>query len=184
MADLFQARSAVLADADRICELVNAWAEAGLTIARRPDEIRDMIGEFVVVQNGDGIIACGALATHSPALAEIRSVAAAPESKGTGAGSEVVWFLLEEAVQYEIDRVVLLTKIPGFFARFGFREIAPTELPEDFVAEAIVARGRTFANRTVMMRDMNVPLPERARNQGARAANPTLPERRKAVLQS
>lgn len=157
-------RSATPADAETICALVNAWADEGLTLRRTPSEIENNIGEFVVAEvardvsddrsDSASIVACGALAVFSPSLAEIRSVAVDPASKGTGAGRRVVEFMLDIAHLLEMDEVCLLTKVPGFFARFGFRTIEPSDLPASFLDEAIAGRGRTIAGRTVMLREL------------------------------
>ena len=145
-------RSARLVDAREIARLVNAWAEQGLTLPRPLGAIERCIGEFVVVEAAERIIGTGALEVHSPGIAEIRSVAVDPKAKGLGAGREVVEFLLEQARALDVDEVTLLTRIPGFFAKFGFREVAPAELPPSFLEEAISARGRTLVGRTIMAR--------------------------------
>lgn len=147
------ARTAHPEDACQIAALLSLWAQHGLTIARSADAVRMCIGEFVVATYHDdhsNILACGALVAHSPEIGEIRSVASTEAAKGTGAGSEVVRFLIEEAESIRMDTLVLLTKVPGFFARFGFHEITPLALPEDFVRDQINARGRTFKDRVVM----------------------------------
>jgi amino-acid N-acetyltransferase len=148
-------RSALAADAPQICRLVNAWADQGLTLRRSEDEILRCIGEFVAAERADRILATGALEVHSPRIAEIRSVAVDPAAKGCGAGREVVRFLLETAAALDVEEVALLTKIPAFFAKFGFREIRPEDLPPGFVEERIAARGRTLVGRTVMARYVN-----------------------------
>lgn len=156
-------RSARPGDASRICELVNAWAEQGLTVRRTVQDVLGAIGEFIVVERegpaGATIIACGALVVHSPEIAEIRSVACDPEHRGCGAGAEVVRYLVETARSLRIDDVVLLTKIPTFFARFGFRQVDASSLPSDFVQAQIVARGRTLQGRAVMLRDCELATP-------------------------
>lgn len=145
-------RSAQPSDAAAIASLVNAWAEAGLTLPRTVVSIEQSVGEFVVVECSEQIVAAGALEVHSPSIAEIRSVAVDPKAKGLGAGRDVVEFLLEQALTLDIDEVTLLTKIPDFFAKFGFRSVSPEELPPGFVEEAIAARGRTLIGRTIMAR--------------------------------
>ena len=64
-----------------------------------------------MVEVADRIIGTGALAVHSPSIAEIRSVAVDPRAKGLGAGREVVEFLLEQARVLDVDEVTLLTRI-------------------------------------------------------------------------
>jgi N-acetylglutamate synthase-like GNAT family acetyltransferase len=145
-------RSAQPTDAAAIARLVNAWAEAGLTLPRTIASIEQSVGEFVVVARGARIMAAGALEVHSPSIAEIRSVAVDPDAKGLGAGRDIVEFLLEQAVTLDVEEVTLLTKVPGFFAKFGFRVVSPDELPPSFMEEAISARGRTLIGRQIMAR--------------------------------
>ena len=145
-------RSARPTDAAVIARLVNAWADVGLTLPRTVVSIEQSVGEFVVVEYAEQIVAAGALEVHSPSIAEIRSVAVDPKAKGLGAGRDVVEFLLEQALMLDVDEVTLLTKIPDFFAKFGFRAVEPEELPPGFVEEAIAARGRTLIGRTIMAR--------------------------------
>lgn len=149
---LLLVRSAQADDARRISDLVNAHAAAGLTLPRSIENVQACLGEFVVAERAGVVIACGALNAISPSLAEIRSIASAPEAQGTGAGRGVVEFLIDLAFVLEIDELVLLTKIPAFFAKFGFRVIEPQQAPRVFLDEAIAGRGRTIAGRTIMYR--------------------------------
>lgn len=147
-------RSGEPADAEGICALINHWAQEGLTLRRTLEEVEASVAEFVVAVVEGRVIACGALVVFSPALAEIRSVAIAPEAKGFGAGTAVVRFLVEQAETMSLDRVVLLTKIPAYFAKFGFGEITRHDLPDEFIAEFITARGRKLEGRSIMARSL------------------------------
>jgi len=147
-------RTALRADAPDICRIVNAWADQGLTLRRTEDEIRTNAGEFVVAERQGHPVGCGALAVFSPALAEIRSIAVDPDCRGGGVSRLVVEFLVDTALVLEIDELVLLTRIPEFFAKFGFREITTEDLSPSFLDETIVGRGRTIAGRTIMRRDL------------------------------
>ncbi len=143
-------RSAQASDCERICALVNAHAQQGLTLPRTIEDVRACIGEFVVGEQNGRLISCGALNVISPSLGEIRSIACDPQSAGTGAGRAVVCFLIDLARAVELDELVLLTRIPGFFARFGFLEIRAEQAPRVFLDEAIAGRGRTISGRTIM----------------------------------
>ena len=143
-------RSARRDDARGIAELVNAHARRGLTLPRTRQSVLSCIGEFVVVERAGRVIACGALNAISPSLGEIRSIACASEAQGTGAGRQVVSLLIDMGGALELDELVLLTRIPAFFARFGFVEIEPERAPRVFLEEAIAGRGRTIEGRTIM----------------------------------
>ncbi len=147
-------RSAQPSDAERISEMVNAHAAQGLTLPRSVENVLACLGEFVVVDRDGMLVACGALTAISPALGEIRSIAVMPEAKGTGGGRGVVEFLVDLAFVLELDELVLLTKIPAFFAKFGFGEIDAEQAPRVFLDEAIAGRGRTIAGRTIMYRSI------------------------------
>ncbi len=143
-------RSAQGEDCERICAMVNEHARNGLTLPRTIENVRACIGEFVVGERGGEIVSCGALNVISPSLGEIRSIACDPRAAGTGAGRAVVSFLIDLARAVELDELVLLTRIPGFFARFGFLEIRAEQAPRVFLDEAIAGRGRTISGRTIM----------------------------------
>jgi len=81
--------------------------------------------------------ACGALTVSWEDLGEIRSVAVARDRAGEGLGSAVVKACLDEARRLEIARVFVLTYIPKYFGRFGFREVGRDELPHKIWAECI-----------------------------------------------
>lgn len=145
-------RSASHDDAEQIATLINSWADAGLTLRRQPAEVADAINEFVVAVYEGRVVACGALVVFSPSLAEIRSIAIEGACKGLGSGKAVVQFLIDQADSVDTDRVVLLTKIPDYFAKFGFHSITASDLPEAFIDEFITARRRTLTGRTIMER--------------------------------
>jgi N-acetylglutamate synthase-like GNAT family acetyltransferase len=148
-------RSALPPDAPRIAHLVNTWADQSVMLHVSHEDVLQRLGEFVVafdeLDEAAGILACGALSVFSPTLAEIRSIAVAPACQGHGVGSMVVRFLMENAAALEIDRLILLTKKPGFFARLGFYEIPERMMPEQFKHEAILGKNRTTTNKSIMM---------------------------------
>ncbi|MCB1282435.1 MAG: GNAT family N-acetyltransferase [Salinibacterium sp.] len=146
----FTSRHARLNDAAAIADLVNAWAARGLTLARTPGEVAESIQQFVVVEDEQGLAACGALVEWPPKVAEIRSVAVADHQQGKGAGRAVVSALVAKARDDGLETLVLLTKCPDFFAKQGFEIIDGSELPAHYVQAAIIDCGRTLEGRTAM----------------------------------
>jgi 4-nitrophenyl phosphatase len=91
---------------------------------------RERVGRTVVAESDRRVIATAA---WEPAgdVALVRSVAVAPEHRGTGAGLLVVAAALRQAARAGIRDVYLVTTdAEGFFARCGFRTIPRDEMPE------------------------------------------------------
>jgi amino-acid N-acetyltransferase len=131
-------RNASLRDADAIYELIATYSGDGTLLPRTLAEICENIRDFVVVEDGEQVIACGALHLYGPHLAEVRSIAVDPKAKGQGAGRAVVKALLEEAEWHHVSGVCLFTRIPEFFAPLGFslahREDLPDKIYKDCLA--------------------------------------------------
>lgn len=116
-------RRATLADAREITDLVNYWfQETGDVLPRTLDSVCESIRNWVVVEDEDEIVGCGALIILGPELAEIRSVVVRPGYQGNGVGRQIVEQLLEDAKDIEVPTVFTLTKAVGFFERMGFTE--------------------------------------------------------------
>lgn len=128
-------REALLRDAEQIHVLIDSYSGDGTLLPRTLPEICENIRDFVVVEDEGRIIGCGALHLYGPHLAEVRSIAVYPHTKGKGAGRALVEELLVQAERQEVTCVCLFTRIPEFFARLGFvtavREQIPDKLYKD-----------------------------------------------------
>ena len=83
------------------------------------------IQEFVVAidEETESLIGCGALHVMWDDIAEIRTLAVAPEFLHKGIGSAILESLLARAQHLGLQRVFCLTFEVDFFARHGFYEI-------------------------------------------------------------
>lgn len=122
-------RKAVIADVPQIQALINHYAEQGLMLPRSLHSLYGGLREFIVVENDDRIIGVGALYIVWHDLAEIRSLAIAPDAVKNGLGSKIVQLLIQEAKSLGVPQVFTLTYQPGFFNKCGFEEIAKEDLP-------------------------------------------------------
>jgi amino-acid N-acetyltransferase len=87
--------------------------------------------EFTVVCEGGQVIAAGALQRFGSS-ALLRSVAVAPDHRGSGLGQTIVSELERVARGAEISQLVLLTQTAvEFFARQGYRVIERGTAPHD-----------------------------------------------------
>jgi amino-acid N-acetyltransferase len=135
-------RRAKVSDAAAIYRLIALYAEQGLLLARAEEEIRTNISHFVVHTQKGRLEGCLSLEPYTTDLAEIRSVAVAPETRGRGVGARLVEFALDQARQSGIARVFAVTHATDFFERLGFAAAARESL-----AEKIERDCRTCAKR-------------------------------------
>jgi amino-acid N-acetyltransferase len=130
-------REARLRDATQIHDLIGSYSSDGTLLPRTLPEICENIRDFVVVEDDDRILGCGALHLYGPHLAEVRSIAVFPEAKGYGAGRMLIDALLEQANQQEVTCVCLFTRIPSFFARMGFTVAVREDIPDKLYKDCL-----------------------------------------------
>jgi amino-acid N-acetyltransferase len=110
-------------------KLINDYADKGEMLARPLSELYEEIRDFLVIREGERVVACAALHVDWEDLAEIRSVAVAEDKKRAGLGARLVKACLEDADALGIKTVFCFTYKPEFFKRQGFVDIDKMELP-------------------------------------------------------
>lgn len=130
-------RKAKLTDVENILTIINSYAEQGLMLPRSRNMLYENIRDFLLVEEDARIIGVGALHVLWEDLAEVRSLAIAPEYKAQGIGKRLVESLVEEAMNLGCTKVFALTYQPGFFERCGFRLGSKEELPHKVWGECI-----------------------------------------------
>jgi N-acetylglutamate synthase-like GNAT family acetyltransferase len=119
-------RVARSSDVAAVHRVVSHYAGEELLLPRTEDEIREHIGRFLVLvernQDGEAILGCVALEPYGADLAEIRSLAVAPEARGHGynVGDQLMQAALDTARRRRIARLFAVTHRPEFFSRYGF----------------------------------------------------------------
>jgi amino-acid N-acetyltransferase len=122
-------RKAAMHDIGPILELINGYAATGVMLPRTELEVSEDIRDFTVVLASGRLIACGALHFYTPSIAEIRSLAVAPDAKVHGMGRRLIESLVREASEYSLDAVFAFTYVADFFRKMGFEEVERGELP-------------------------------------------------------
>lgn len=122
-------RKATMPDIGPILGLINGYARQGIMLPRNEFELSEGIRDFHVLWDGDRLLGCAALHFYGPTMAEVRSLAVAPEAKGTGGGRALMESLEREAVQFDLDALFAFTYVPGFFSKLGYREVDRADLP-------------------------------------------------------
>jgi len=132
-----RARGATLPDVEHVYEIIEPYAREGILLPRSVSELCENIRDFVVAEEDGQVVGCGALHLYGTHLAEIRSIAVPPQSKGRGIGRALVDALMEESRRHKVTCVCLFTRIPEFFEHVGFeiarREMLPDKIYKDCV---------------------------------------------------
>lgn len=123
-------RPAAIADMLQVEPLINGFAAQNLMLPKTREQLVRLFREFVVAADEHGrVVGCGGLRIFSPTLAEIISLAVAPETQGLGLGGRIVERLVEDAETLGITSVFALTLRDGFFHRLGFRTVQKEMFP-------------------------------------------------------
>jgi amino-acid N-acetyltransferase len=138
-----RARTARMGDAAAVHRVIAHYAGEGLLLPRTEAEIREHIARFLVlVEKRSGeekVLGCVALEPYGPDLAEIRSLAVAPEARGQGrnVGDRLMNAAMATARRRKIARLFAVTHRPDFFSRYGFtpgpRQAVPEKVQRDCV---------------------------------------------------
>src|SRR5271165_3175712 len=90
-------RKAILPDAQHIHDLISSYSGDGTLLPRTLAEICENVRDFVVLEEEERIIGCGALHLYGVHLAEIRSITVDPSRQSDGGGKRLVKALLAQA---------------------------------------------------------------------------------------
>lgn len=123
-------RSASPSESAAIAALVDHFAGPGYLLPRSLEDIKNSIGSWVVAKAGQELLACGSLLQYSPSLAEVRSLAVAPQAQGNGLGGAVLSALIELGELRRYQTLFALTRAVEFFESYGFQVGQRVEFPE------------------------------------------------------
>jgi amino-acid N-acetyltransferase len=131
-----RARTARIGDAAAVHRVIAHYAGEGLLLPRTEAEIREHISHFLVLvekhKSGERVLGCVALEPYGPDLAEIRSLAVAPDARGQGrnVGDRLMKAAMDAARRRKIARLFAVTHRPDFFSRYGFAPGPRQSVPE------------------------------------------------------
>ena len=121
------------ADVPAILALNNLFAPDGFTLARTEQWVADHVDSYRVARDADDggrVVGCVALDEYAPSLAELVSLAVAPEAQGHGLGRR----LIDEAVAFARRRgyaeLFAVSLADTLFLSMGFEETRLDRFPE------------------------------------------------------
>lgn len=130
-------RKATVKDAEEIRKLINAYASENRMLPRSLSEIYENIRDYSVAEDGGEVVGSCALHIFWNDLAELRSLAVRSDHLGRQVGIRMIRRVLSEAPALGIRKVFILTAIPRYFEKVGFRAVEKSELPQKIWAECI-----------------------------------------------
>ena len=125
-------RSARTSDVGAIEALIEPFVAQRILLGKDAVVLYGSIQQFVVAEDASGlVVGCGALHVLWRDLGEIRTVAVAESSRGTGVGRAVLSVLESEARELGLERLFCLTFETAFFGRLGFDAIGEVGSDDD-----------------------------------------------------
>jgi len=147
-------RKATVSDVPQMQRLVNAWAKQGVMLPRSLHSLYEHLRDYLVAVDGERMVGCVSLHVTWEDLAEIRTLAVAPESHGQGVGRRLVEQALQDARDLGLTHIFVLTYVPGFFARMGFAAANKADLPQKIWQECVHCPHFPDCDETAMTRDL------------------------------
>ncbi len=154
-----------MSDGPAICGLVNYYAERGRMLHRSLESVYDSLREFRVAEEdgprGRRLVGCVAVDIFWADLAEVKSLAVAPDRRGAGIGARLVKTAVADARRLGVRKLFALTYERDFFAAQGFLAISRDTLPEKVWRECIYCPKADACDEIAMMLCV-APRPERS----------------------
>jgi amino-acid N-acetyltransferase len=144
---------AAIGDVKSIHRLLQLYGNRGELLPRPLSKIYDHVRDFFVYREAPdaALLGCCALQFCWEDLAEIRSLAVAPEHVNRGIGRRLTEAALDDARDFGVRQVFTLTYRPDFFKRFGFEKIERSDLPLKIWSDCMLCVKFPDCDETAMM---------------------------------
>ncbi len=150
-------RKAVASDVNGIHRILNHYADQDLLLPRPLSELYDHLRDYFVLMDNEqsrlvqGV--CG-LGICWEDLAEIKALAISEAQQGKGSGARLVEMCIEEARSLGLKRIFVLTYVPGFFEKSGFKVVEKSILPHKIWADCLKCPKFPDCDETALMIDI------------------------------
>jgi amino-acid N-acetyltransferase len=133
-------RLASPSDAPVIHDLIQLYVPSGELLPRSVEFVSLRAHEFVVAESHGRVVGCAHLDEYAPSLAELRSLAVAPEAQGRGVGVALVAAIEQLAARRGFATLFAVSNSAAFFAKRGYEE---RDVPELNRERSEVSRWKT-----------------------------------------
>lgn len=134
-------RRARTSDVREIRRFIDAYADDKILLSKPTVQLYEDVQEFWIAERerpeGKKVVGCGALHVMWEDLAEVRTLAVAPDERGTGVGHLLLNRLIEVASELGVRRVFCLTFEVDFFSRHGFRQIDGVPIDQEVFTQIL-----------------------------------------------
>lgn len=151
---MFVIRKAKVSDVSYIYKIVNYYAERRVMLPRSLSELYENIQGFFVAEISGKVVGCCSLSVTWEDLAEIRALAVDKRYTCKGIGGELIEKCHEYAKELGIKKIFVLTYIPEYFKKFGYRRISKDKLPHKIWSECIKCPFFPDCNEVPMIKDL------------------------------
>lgn len=149
-------RRAVHDDAAGILALVNYHARRGQLLPRSLQAIVSSIDDWVIAEAAGEVLGCVSLLRYTSGLVEVRSLAVGSNLQGLGIGARLMEALLALARERRIPKLFALTRVVGFFERFGFQVTERAFFPEKVWHDCQQCPLRNNCDETAVVLDLAI----------------------------
>ena len=167
-------------DAPAIAALNNLYAPDGLTLPRTPAFVAARAESYRVARDAEGrVVGCVAVDEYAPSLAELVSLAVAPEAQGKGLGRRLIAEAERVARQRGYTELFAVSLADTLFMGMGFAQSSIAEYPEKQARYAAISRSElSIGKKFLFVKPLDAPAPRAARLTAGPACWPSSPGRR------
>ncbi|MCH9745265.1 MAG: GNAT family N-acetyltransferase [Proteobacteria bacterium] len=118
-------------NSEQILTLIKPFVEQGKILPRSRQEIEESIDDFVLLFDGDQLLACAGLKDcQEGSMGEIYSLAVAKNVQNTGLSKKLLNKILIKAKLRKFSKIFALTKFgTDWFVKNGFTQMNISDLP-------------------------------------------------------
>lgn len=131
-------RRADVDDVEPMAALINGYAAQGLMLPKTLTQLYHNVRDFVVAEANGQVVGCAGLKITWRDLAEVVSLAVAPDFQGQGLGRKLVLPLLDDARALKMPTVFALTYQVAFFGKLGFTIVPKETLSQKVWQDCVV----------------------------------------------